>query len=319
MSELHLITGGAGCIGSELVGALLRRGEHVIAFDNLSSGRIEHVREYFGDRSFQFVEGDLLNLSDVAVTVPGVDMVWHLAAKTDIKNLNSHYDFEADMQQNFHATWNVLSAMMENGVKRLAFSSSAAVYGDASVLDEDVVQPEPISMYGATKLACEAVIRALALRAGMRAWIFRYCSIVSSKTRNGGNMVVPDFIHKLKADPSRLEIYGDGNQTKPSLLVSECVEAMLHVVSRAKEQVNIYNIGTHDAISVTRQAHLVCEAMGLNGSVKFEYTGGKVGWPGDVASFRMHVDKLAALGWRARYNSEEAVKHAIQGLLASGE
>ena len=319
MSELHLITGGAGCIGSSLVGALLQQGNRVRVLDNLSSGRVEHLAEYVDHERFWFTEGDLLDPSEVAHSMRGVSMVWHLAAKTDIKNLSGNYPYKEDIEQNFTATWHVLQAMLSEGVKRLAFSSSAAVYGEATVLDEDIIQPEPVSMYGATKLACEAVIRALAARAGVKAWIFRYCSIVSDKARNGGNMVVPDFIHKLKANPKRLEIYGDGNQTKPSLLVSECVEAMLHAVACAKEQVNIFNVGATDAISVTRQAQLVCEAMGLNGGVEFAYTGGKCGWPGDVPSFMMHANRMAMLGWRARRTSEEAVREAIQGLLRSGE
>ncbi len=271
----HLITGGAGCIGSELAGALLRDGHSVTVLDNLSSGRVEHIADYLRCPKFRFLEGDVGNGIHLNQTLVGVDMVWHLTAKTDIKFIGK-YDFVADYEQNLENTWTLLQAMMRFGAKRLAFSSSAAVYGEAPVLDEEIIIPEPVSMYGATKLACEAMIRAIALRTGMRAWMFRYCSIVSGKARNGGNMVIPDLIHKLRKDPTRLEILGDGNQTKPSLHVSECVEAMQFIVDRAKEQVSLFNIGNPDAISVTRQAELICEAMDLD--PKFEYTGGKGGW-----------------------------------------
>lgn len=326
----HLITGGAGCIGSELAGALLARGEHVRVLDNLSSGRQEHIAPFMDCERFEFMREDVGDKMAVQAGVQGCDTVWHLAAKTDIKFVGK-YDFEADYTDNLRATWVLLRAMHERGVNRLAFASSAAVYGEGSidkdcdcadcmagmpVLCEDQL-PAPVSMYGATKLSCEAIIRAMALRAGIQSWIFRYCSIVSGKARTSGNMVVPDLMHKLQKDPTRLEILGDGNQTKPSLHVRECVDAMQFVVANCKDQVSIHNIGAPDAISVTRQAELVCEAMGVNPA--FIYTGGAGGWPGDVPSFRMCVEKLAALGWRAKRTSEEAVKLAIQGLLESGE
>jgi len=295
MSEqkrLALITGGAGCIGSELAGALLAKGWRVRVLDNLSTGRRAHIEAFLHTNpDFEFVLGDVLDKAMLHAVMCGAEIVWHLTAKTDIKFIGN-YDFAADYQQNLAATWNVLHSMMKHGVTKIVFSSSAAVYGGRKVLCERD-PPAPISMYGATKLACEHIITALCLRAGMQAWIFRYCSIVSGKARTAGNMVIPDLIHKLRADPNRLPIYGDGNQTKPSLHVSECVAAMLHIVEHAGEPVNLYNIGAPDAISVTRQAEIIVEMMGLSG-VKFEYMGGAGGWPGDVPSFRMCVDKLAA-------------------------
>lgn len=316
MSELHLITGGAGCIGSELAAALLARGERVRVIDNLSSGSFKHIEPlYRYGADFDFREADIRDQSVLLEVIQDADMVWHLAAKTDIKFFGE-YDFHADYEQNLAVTWDLLRTMQACGVRKLGFASSAAVYGDYSILDADVIIPKPISMYGATKLACEAIIRAFALRTGMRAWMFRYCSIVSGKFRNGGNMVVPDFICKLRRDPKHLKIYGDGSQSKPSLLVSECVSAMLYILAKAKDQVSMFNIGVDDDISVTRQAELVCEAMGLK-DVEFEYTGGKIGWPGDVNRFRMDVTPLSRLGWRAYHTSEEAVREAIRGLLAA--
>ncbi len=313
----HLITGGAGCIGSELAGALLARGETVRVLDNLSSGRREHIAQYEGCERFKFIHGDIYWDEGCIDALAEVDMVWHLTAKTNIKNLDpDNYPFHADYEDNLDSTWTLLSAMRKSGVNRLAFASSAAVYGEAPVISEDLI-PAPVSMYGATKLSCEAIIRALALRAGIQSWIFRYCSIVSGKARTSGNMVIPDLIHKLQKDPTRLEILGDGNQTKPSLHVSECVEAMQFIVDNCKDQVSVHNIGAADAISVTRQAEIICEMMGV--SPRFEYTGGAGGWPGDVPSFRMSTKKLSDLGWRAKMNSEAAVRLAIKGLLESGE
>lgn len=331
--QLHLITGGAGCIGSELATALIAAGHRVRVIDNLSSGRKEHVAHLMECERFEFHWGDVTCQDDLFVAMKDVDMVWHLSCKTDIKMLEGPelYGFCEDYEQNLDATWYVLQEMMTQGVKHIAFCSSAAVYGNQSIVDEDFL-PEPCSMYGATKLACEALIRVMALRCEMQAWVFRFSSIVSSRSRTSGNMVLPDLIAKLKHDPTRLEILGDGRQTKPSLLVSDCVEAMQFIVANAKAPFSLYNLGAPDAISVTRQAELICEAMGLMRqsfggptpkyvpSPEFIYkVGGEGGggWPGDVHSFRMHVDKLAALGWRTRHTSEEACRIAIAGLLES--
>lgn len=315
----HLITGGAGCIGSELAGALLARGDDVRVVDNLASGRLAHIEAFLPSVRFHFCRGDVTMATkrDYDNWLDGVDMVWHLSAKTDIKFIGE-YDFCADYEENLSATWWLIEAMHRAGIRHLAFASSAAVYGygEDGVIREDML-PAPVSMYGATKLACESLIRAMALRAGMRSWIFRYCSIVSGKARTSGNMVIPDFIHKLREDSNLLKIYGDGNQTKPSLHVSECVQAMQFVVDECKDDVSIHNIGVSDAISVTEQAHLVAEEMGL--TPNFEYTGGAGGWPGDVPSFRMDVTKIMRLGWKAIRTSEQACKLAISQLLESGE
>lgn len=334
-SQLHLITGGAGCIGSELATALISGGHRVRVIDNLSSGRKEHVAHLMGCERFEFHEGDVLEMVALRTAFLGTiahkldlpDMVWHMCCKTDIKMVDGaeQYGFDDDYEQNLDATWYVLQEMRHLEVKRLAFCSSAAVYGNQSIIDEDFL-PEPCSMYGATKLASEALIRVMALRCEMQAWVFRFSSIVSPRSRTTGNMVLPDLIAKLKHDPTRLEILGDGRQTKPSLLVSDCVEAMQFIVDHAKDSFNLFNLGAPDAISVTRQAELICEAMGLvalSGTAitptpEFVYKiGGEGGggWPGDVPSFRMRVEKLAVLGWRTRHTSEEACRIAIAGLL----
>ncbi len=333
--QLHLITGGAGCIGSELATALIAAGHRVRVIDNLSSGRKEHVAHLIGNPRFEFHQGDVLMSGPLRCAFLGVgspappDTVWHMCCKTDIKFTGGAeaYDFDEDYSQNLDATWYVLQEMRTLNVKRIAFCSSAAVYGNQSIIDEDFL-PEPVSMYGATKLASEALIRVMALRCGMQAWVFRFSSIVSPRFRTSGNMVIPDLINKLRKDPTRLEILGDGRQTKPSLLVSDCVEAMQFIVANAQEPFNLYNLGAPDTISVTRQAELICEAMGLviedppmaYWSPEFIYkVGGEGGggWPGDVPSFRMRVDKLANLGWRTRHTSEEACRVAIAGLLES--
>jgi UDP-glucose 4-epimerase len=223
---------------------------------------------------------------------------------------------DKDLKQNTLCTYNVLEAMRRHGVKKLAFSSTSAVYGVSPVqpIPESVFFPQPISLYGATKLACEGMISAFGNLFGMRCWVFRFANIVGPKVRKRGRTVIGDFIARLQDNPSKLLILGDGQQAKSYLLSEECVEAMLFVVEHASAALNVYNLGSNDWLSVTRIADLVVQAMGLP-RVEYEFTGGEGGWPGDVPRFRLDVTAINQLGWRARQDSEDAVKQAIQSSL----
>lgn len=315
MAERVLITGGAGCIGSELAQRLSERGDEVTVFDNLSSGKIEHLEPLLRRSTFRFVEGDLLDLDALARAVAGMDTVHHLAANPDIRFVEGEAT-DKDLKQNTLATYNVLEAMRRHGVKRLAFSSSSAVYGISEQQPIPENQPlRPISLYGATKLACEALIGAFAHLFEMRCWIFRFANIVGPKVRKKGGTVIGDFVHKLRANPRHLEILGNGRQAKSYLRVGECIDAMLFVSAHAKEPVAVYNLGCDDSISVTRIADLVVEALGLRG-VEYAYTGTEGGWPGDVPRFVLDVSALNRLGWKARATSEQAVREAVTMTLA---
>ncbi len=314
MSERVLVTGGAGCIGSELCAALLARGEEVVALDNLSSGRAEHVRPLGTNPKFRFVEGDLLDPRTVEAVLAGVGFVYHLAANPDVKFAPDEPD--RDLRQNVIATQTLLEAMRRAGVAELAFSSTSAVYGISPVQPIPEAQPcRPISLYGATKLGCEALIAAYSNLFGIRARVFRFANVVGGKIRKTGKTVVSDFLAKLRATPDRLEILGDGRQAKSYLLVEECVAAMLHVVDRDPARFTVYNLGGDDWLSVRRIAEMVVEEMGLT-DVDFAFTGTEAGWPGDIPRFRLDVSALNALGWRVAHTSEEAVRIAIRLLLA---
>ncbi len=309
-----LITGGAGCIGSDLAAALLERGDEVLILDNFSSGRREHIEPLIRQPGFRLIEGDLLDAATVERAVHGAEIVWHLAANPDVK-FTPESPTDLDLKQNTLATYNVLEAMRKAGVRRIAFASTSAVYG----IQERLPIPEdapcrPISLYGAAKLAGEALISAFSHLFGIQAWILRFANIVGPKVRKRGRTVIGDFIARLKENPEELLILGDGRQRKSYLTAAECIEAMLFVVDHAREPLNIYNLGGRDAITVTRIAELVVEAMGLEG-VRFRYTGGEGGWPGDVPRFTLDVTRLERLGWRARLNSEESVREAIRQLL----
>jgi UDP-glucose 4-epimerase len=315
MSEHVLVTGGAGCIGSELAAQLLERGHRVTVIDDLSSGKLEHVEPFLENPSFHFLRGDLLDRAVVKAGMAGVGMVYHLAANPDVKfDLTSPTD--KDLKQNVLATHLLLDVMKEQGVKRLAFSSTSAVYGLSPVqpIPESASFLRPISLYGATKLSCEAMISAFSHLFGMRCWIFRFSNIVGKKVRARGRTVISDFIHRLLENPRHLRILGDGRQAKSYLVADECVEAMLHVVERAQEPLNIHNLGCRDATTVRRIAAMVVEAMGLR-DVEFSFTGTEGGWPGDVPRFILDVGEVAKLGWRARRTSEQAVAFAIESVL----
>jgi len=311
-----LITGGAGCIGSDLAEALVRRGDEVLVVDNLSSGKREHVEALLAKPNFEFREGDILNAHFVGEAMQGVDMVWHLAANPDVK-FSPGDPTNRDLEQNTIATYAVLEAMRRTGIKKIAFSSTSAVYGPSSrqPIPEDA-PARPISLYGASKLGSEGLITAFHGMFGMQAWIFRFANIVGSKVRKKGGTVIGDFIKRLSDDPHQLLILGDGKQAKSYLLSEECVEAMLLVTQHATAPVNIFNLGCNDSLSVTAIADLVVEAMGLSG-VQYTFTGGEGGWPGDVPRFTLDVSLVNKLGWKARRTSREAVAEAIRSVIAA--
>jgi UDP-glucose 4-epimerase len=315
MSGRILVTGGAGCIGSDLAAALLDRGCQVTVIDNLSSGKWEHVADLAGRPGFRFIEGDLLDPATLDAVMSSVEMVYHLAANPDVKFVPGD-PTDKDLRQNTLCTYNVLESMRRHGVSRLAFSSTSAIYGicERQPIAEDQA-PHPISLYGATKLSCEAMIGAFQHLFGMDCWIFRFANVVGPKVRKRGRTVIGDFIDKLRRDPTRLQILGDGRQAKSYLLAEECVTAMLFAVGHAPRGLNVFNLGCPDSLSVNRIAQMVTAAMGLSG-VQYEYSGGEGGWPGDVPRFRLDVTAINRLGWRARYNSEEAVALAINSSLA---
>ena len=314
MQDRILVTGGAGCIGSELAAELLRRGACVTILDNLSSGKFEHVEPMLGDERLCFVEGDLLDRDALDRAMHGVDTVFHLAANPDVKFVPGDAT-DKDLKQNTVATYNVLESMRENGVRRLAFASTSAVYGISEIqpIPEDA-PAHPISLYGATKLGCEALIGAFQHLFDMQCWILRFANIVGPKVRKTGRTVIGDFVTRLSEDPTRLRILGDGLQAKSYLLSEECVAAMLFAVEHSPG--GVFNLGCTDSLPVHRIAQMVAGAMGLE-NVRFEYAGGEGGWPGDVPRFLLDVTRINRLGWRARHSSEQAVRIAIESTLGA--
>lgn len=305
------VSGGAGFVGSHLVDRLVGEGFSVTVYDNLSSGKKAFLEKHLDSEGFRFVEADLLDLGKLKQEVADHDIVYHLAANPDIRYGIEHTRW--DLEQNTIVTYNVLEAMRVNGVKKIVFSSTSAVYGEPTVMPtpEDYGPLLPISLYGASKLACEALVCAFSGTFGLQAWILRFANIVGSRGTHG---VTFDFIEKLKKDTKRLEVLGDGRQTKSYLLVDELVDAIRYVVEKAGETVNVFNLGCGDNVTVGEIARVVVEEMGLEG-VSFDFTGEKRGWPGDVTEMNLSTEKVNSLGWSAGYSSREAVRLGARGMI----
>lgn len=305
-----VVTGGAGFIGSHLVDRLLERGHEVTVIDDLSGGRLEFIEGHFPDDRFNFVKQDISGDRTID-EIKGADMVYHLAANPDVK-LGAE-NTKVHMKQNIIATYNVLESMRELGVKNIAFTSTSTVYGEATVVPtpEDYGPLMPISLYGASKLACEALVSSYCHTFNMTSYIYRFANIIGDRSTHG---VIYDFILKLKKDPSKLIILGDGRQSKSYLHIGDCVDAMLFAVEKKCGPVNIYNIGSEDRIDVTGIARIITNEMGLNG-VQLEYTGGTRGWAGDVPFMGLSIEKLKAMGWKPKFNSEESVRMCARSLL----
>ncbi|HOW15249.1 NAD-dependent epimerase/dehydratase family protein [Methanosarcina sp.] len=307
-----LVTGGAGFIGSHLIDRLLEKENKVVVFDNLSSGKMEFVEQHLKNPDFSFVKGDLLNPEAIERVCKDADMVYHVAANPDVKLGAS--DTKVHLDQNILATYNLLEAMRKGNAKRIAFTSTSTIYGEASIMPtpENYGPLIPISLYGASKLACEALITSYSHTFDMQAWIFRFANIVGPRSTHG---ITVDFIKKLKENPLKLEILGDGKQEKSYLHVSECVNAILFAIEKSKQEVNIFNIGSEDTISATGIGKVIVEEMGIS-NVEFTYTGGSRGWKGDVPRMRLDIEKLKSMGWKPAYTSEKSIRDTTKALIS---
>lgn len=305
------VSGGAGFIGSHVVDWLTSKGNRVTVYDNLGSGRIEHIAQHIEKTDFRFIHGDLLKKTNLKKALRGQEFIFHLASNPDIAKSITKPDL--DLKQGIQATFNVLEAMRTNDVNKIAYTSGSGIYGDAGTTftPEDYGPLMPTSMYGASKLACEAMISAYCHLYGIQAWVFRMANIVGARQTHG---VIYDFIRKLKANPGELEILGDGRQSKSYVHVKDCVEAFFFAIFNSNEKVNTFNIASNDHIDVTSIARIVVEEMGLK-DVKFKYTGGSRGWKGDVPTVRLDTTKINKLGWKPKITSEEAVRKATRELL----
>lgn len=305
----YIVTGAAGFIGSALVDRLLSAGHFVIGVDNFSTGQIRHLRDANLNPNFQLLETDLLNIDNYIKDFVGVDAVFHFAANADVRFGLDHPSL--DLKQNTFVTLNVLEAMRANGIKKIAFSSTGSVYGDARVIPTPEDGPFPIqtSLYGASKSAAEGLIAAYCEGFGFQSWIFRFVSILGERYTHGH---VFDFYKMLAADPSRLYILGDGKQRKSYLYVQDCIDAIFLAMKESRESVNIFNLGFDGYCEVNESIGWICSELGLN--PRLEYSGGDRGWIGDNPFIYLDTRKIQSLGWKPKFEIREGVIKTIQYL-----
>jgi len=311
MTKKIIVTGGAGFIGSHLVDKLLSLKNEVTVIDDLSSGRMEVLSGHIKNPDFKFIKISLLDLENLKKAIQGADMIFHLAANPDVR-LGAE-NTKVHLEQNIITTYNLLEAMRINKQKNIVFTSTSTVYGEAEIIPtpENYGPLIPISLYGASKLACEALITSYCHTFDMNTWIFRFANIVGERSTHG---IIFDFIKKLTNDPGTLEILGDGQQRKSYLHVLDCVYAILFAVENSHEMANIFNIGSDDTINSTEIGEIVVKLMGLK-KVKFTYTGGKRGWKGDVPKMQLSIEKLEKLGWVPIHNSRSSIVSAVRSTI----
>jgi UDP-glucose 4-epimerase len=306
------VTGGAGFIGSNLVRRLLgREAATVTVYDNFSNGKRWHLAPFSGDPRLAIVTGDVRDRPALRAAVAGHDVVVHLAANSDIARAAD--EPLIDFEEGTLLTQNVLEAMRETGVKRILFTSGSGVYGEVPPerIPEDYPHMWPISTYGAQKLASEVLISAYSHMFGLVGSVTRFANIVGPHMTHG---VTHDFIRRLRVDPRRLKIFGDGQQTKPYVHVDEIIDALFLLLDRQAAPFDCYNVAPEDQLTVREIADIVVELLELK-DVTYEFTGGSRGWRADVPVYHLDSTRIRRLGWRNTMNSRGAVMAAARVML----
>ncbi len=308
----YIVTGCAGFIGSNLVDRLLTSGHEVLGIDNFSTGQRRFLEKALGHPGFSLCTADLKHPDQYAAQFAGAEAVFHLAANADVRFGTEHP--RRDLEENTIVTFNVLEAMRAHGVRNILFSSTGSVYGEAAVIPtpEDGPFPVQTSLYGASKLAGEGMIAAYCEGFGMRAWIFRFVSILGERYTHGH---VFDFYKKLKSDPSRLPVLGNGKQRKSYLYVQDCLDAIMTAYEKATGKVNVFNLGVDAYCEVNDSIGWISESLSVNPNL--EYSGGDRGWIGDNPFIFLDTARIRALGWTPKFSIREGVLKTVDYLRAN--
>lgn len=305
-----LITGGAGFIGCHLVRKLLENGNRVICIDNFTLGSVENIKEFYQNPNFIFHELDIVDTQMLlsALENEQIDMVYHLAANSDIQK--GGVNPSIDLHNTFMTTVSVLEIMRLKGIKNFFFASTSAVYGNITdkLLSEDMGGLKPISYYGGAKLASESFISSYTYMNEINTVIFRFPNVIGPNLTHG---VIYDFVKRLSENPKELKILGDGTQQKPYIFVDDLVDVILKMTEVIPSGMEIYNVGVNGETSVTNIANIICQELGLK-DVVYQYTGGNIGWKGDVPKFQYDLSKIHSKGWNAKFNSDESVRETVK-------
>ena len=306
----YFVTGAAGFIGSNIIDRLLiNEHDNVVGYDNLSTGNANFLLNAKKKSNFKLIHGDILQPDHLKESMQGCDFVFHLAANADVRFGTNHVD--KDLKQNTIGTFNVLEAMRSNNIKKIAFSSTGSVYGEAKIIPtpEDAPFPIQTSFYGASKLAGESLLSAFAEGFDFQVWIFRFVSILGERYSHGH---VYDFYKQLLKDPTKLAILGNGKQRKSYLYVGDCIDAIMVAIEKANDKVNIFNLGTDEYCEVNDSIGWICNHLKLNPNLS--YTGTERGWIGDNPFIFLDTKKIRNLGWKPKYSIQEGIIKTIQYL-----
>jgi len=306
------VTGCGGFIGSNLADCLLRDGHSVVGYDNFSTGQLQFLEKASRFPSFKLVHGDTLDFDRLRGAMQGSDIVFHFAANADVRFGTDHP--RKDLEQNTIATFNVLEAMRLNEIRRIVFPSTGSIYGEPNIFPTPEQPPFPVqtSLYGASKLACEGLIQAYCESFGFQCWIFRYVSILGERYTHGH---VFDFYKRLRDSPDELYILGNGRQRKSYLAVQDCIEAMVLAVEKARNKINIFNLGTDEYCEVNDSVRWITEHLGLD--PRLTYSGGERGWIGDSPFIYLDCTKIRSLGWKPTLSIRDGIIRTIEYLEAN--
>lgn len=307
-----LITGGVGVIGSNLIKTIEG---NITVIDNLSSSNLDTINALKKGKKLSFYKEDIRNLDTLLKISKEVDLIIHLAANGDVR----YYDGKStddDFMINTIGTYNVVEAMRRNDIKNLIFASSSSVYG----LAERIPTPEnygpllPESLYAGSKIGAEGIIASFSNIFGLNSWIFRFANIVAPNYRTIGRNVIPDMILKLRRNNRSLEILGNGKQRKSYLYVDDCIRGMIHLSNVSPKNIDVFNLGNKDSITVDEIAKIIIEEIGLD-NVEFKFTGGDRGWIGDIPTTILDIRKAISFGWEPYLNSADAVRKSAQEII----
>ncbi len=309
MFKKVFITGGAGYIGSTLCDYLTSKNYFVTVYDNFSTGNIKFIKHLLDLDNFNLVKADLLDIEKLILSIKGHDFVFHLAANADVRfGLENPY---RDLEQNTIVTFNVLEAMRKANISKIAFSSTGSIYGEAKEIPtpENTSFPIQTSLYGSSKLAGESLIQSYCEGFGFQSWIFRFVSILGERYTHGH---VFDFFKKLKKNPSKLEVLGNGKQRKSYLYVQDCINAMIIAIEKSNDKNNIFNLGLDSYCEVNDSIKWICDDLQVN--PKLIYSGGDKGWVGDNPFIYLDTKKIRNIGWTPNVSIKEGVIKTVRYL-----